>query len=153
MLVSCMLVREKEGKNMQSTRGNLCLTMQGTYTCPFCTYQYFPPEGDTVGIRQQNNPTPWELDIPGTKKKRNSKIFPLRFPFNAKKAKCRFGQISPKLECGVDEYLCFPYVGTKHVKTNGKRVSEVFIQWYCLRGNPSMLCNGRELKRYVFVNM
>ena len=77
-------------------------------------------EGHTVGIRQQNNPTPWELDIPGTKKKRNSNIFPLRFPFNAKKAKCRFGQISPKLECGVDEYLCFPYhVGTKHVKTNG----------------------------------
>ena len=57
-----------------------------------------------------------------------------------------------KFEFGVDEYLCFPYVGTKHVKTNGKRVSEVFIQWpYCLRGNPSMLCNGRVLKRYVFV--
>ena len=24
---SCMLVRKKEGKNMQGTRGNLCLTM------------------------------------------------------------------------------------------------------------------------------
>ena len=107
-----------------------------------------------MGIRQQSNSNPWELDIPN-KKKPNSKIFPLKFPFNAKNAKCnkilRFDQISPKLGCGVDDFLCFPYVGTKHVKTNGKRVSEVFIQWYCLRGNPSMLCNGRVLKRYVFV--
>ena len=57
----------------------------------------------------------------------------------------------PKYECGVDEYLCFPYVGTKHIKANGKRVLEVFIQWYCLRGIPSMLCNGNVRKRYVFV--
>ena len=38
-----------------------------------------------------------------------------------------FDQISPKLKCGVDEYLCFPCVGTKHIKANGKRVLEVFI--------------------------
>ena len=25
---------------------------------------------------------------------------------------------------------------------NGKRDLEVFIQWYCLRGIPSTLCNG-----------
>ena len=77
----------------------------------------------------------------GQKKKHNSKIFPLSFPFNAKlsnflancqNANCHkilsFDQISPKLECGIDEYLCFPCVGTKHIKANGKRVFEVFIQ-------------------------
>ena len=32
------------------------------------------------------------------------------------------GQILLKLEYGVDEYLCFPGIGTKHIKTNGKRV-------------------------------
>ena len=62
-----------------------------------------------------------------------------------------FDHISPKPEYGVDEYLFFSRVGTKHVKTNGKRVLEVFIQWYCLRGIPSMLCNGKVRKRYVFV--
>ena len=28
----------------------------------------------------------------------------------------------PKLECGVDEYLCYQCVGTKHIKANGKWV-------------------------------
>ena len=89
------------------------------------------------------------------KKKRNSKIFPLSFPLNAKNANCHkilcFDQISPKFECGVDEYLCFPRVGTKHIKTNGKWVLEVFMKWYCLRGIPNMLCNDKVRKRYVFV--
>ena len=53
-----------------------------------------------------------------------------------------FDQISPKLECGVDEYLCFPCVGTKNIKANGKLVLEVFIQWHSLRGIPIMLGNG-----------
>ena len=52
-----------------------------------------------------------------------------------------FDQISPNLECGVDEYLCFACVVTKHIKAIGKRVLEVFIQWHCLRGIPSMLYN------------
>ena len=42
-------------------------------------------------------------------------------------------------------------VGTKHIKANGKQVLEVFIQWYCLRGIPSMVCNGNVRERYVFV--
>ena len=54
-----------------------------------------------------------------------------------------------KLECGVGDYLCFLCVGIKHTKANGKRVLEVFIQWYCLLGIPSMLCNGNVRKRYV----
>ena len=29
--------------------------------------------------------------------------------------------------CGVDEYLCFPCVGTKHIKANGKRGLEEFV--------------------------
>ena len=58
-----------------------------------------------------------------------------------------FDQISPKLKCGGDEYLCFPCVGTKYIKANGNRVLEVFIQWYSLRGIPSMLCNGNVRKR------
>ena len=62
-----------------------------------------------------------------------------------------FDKISPKFECGVDEYLCFPRVGTKQNKTKGKRVLEVFIQWYCLRGIPSMLCIGKVRKRYVLL--
>ena len=92
--------------------------------------------------------------IPDKKKKRNSKISPLSFPFNAKTLiviNTKFDQISPKLECGVDEYLCFPCLGTKRIKEYGKQVLEVFIQWYCLRGIPSMLCSGNVRKRYVFV--
>ena len=65
--------------------------------------------------------------------------------------KVSFDQISPKLECGVDECLCFPCVGTKHIKAKGKRVLEVFIQWYCIRKILSMLCNGYVQKRYDFV--
>ena len=37
-------------------------------------------------------------------------------------------QILLNLECGVDEYLCFPHVGTKDISVIGKRVLEVFIQ-------------------------
>ena len=33
-----------------------------------------------------------------------------------------------KLECGIDEYLCLPGIGTKHIKANGKQVLEAFIQ-------------------------
>ena len=50
-----------------------------------------------------------------------------------------FDRISPKLECGVYEYLCYPSVGTQHINANGKRVMEVSIQLYCLRGIPNML--------------
>ena len=89
------------------------------------------------------------------KKKRNSKIFPLSFPFNAKMLIVIKDLVliksSQKIECGVDGYLCFPCVGTKHIKANGKQVLEVFIQWYCLRGIKSMLCNGKVRKQYVFV--
>ena len=97
----------------------------------------------------------WGYFLYPTKKKRNSKIFPLSFPFNAKMLiiikyyvliKSR-----QKNKRGIDEYLCFPCVGTKHTKVNGKRVLGVFIQWYCLRGIPSMFCNGNVPKRYVFV--
>ena len=70
------------------------------------------------------------MHIYPTKKKRNSKIFPLSFPFNAKMLiviKYQvFYQISPKLECGVDEYLCFPCVGTN----TSRRTVNGF--WKCL---------------------
>ena len=90
-----------------------------------------------------------------TKKETQHKIFLLSFPFNAKMLivikYLVFDQILPKLECGIDEYLCFPRVGKKHIKTNSKQVLEVFIQWYCLGGIPSMLCNGKVRNRYGFV--
>ena len=41
-------------------------------------------------------------------------------------------QILLKLECDVDEYLYLPFVGTEHIKANGKRVLEALIQHYCL---------------------
>ena len=63
-----------------------------------------------------------------------------------------FDQISPKLECGVDEYRRYPFVGTKHIKANGKRVfgsvysmvlstwnSEYALQWQC-RKTMFLLC-------------
>ena len=89
-------------------------------------------------------------------KKRNATVrFSVKFSFFCQNANCHkmlsFDQISPKLECGIDEYLCFPCVGTKHIKANGKWALEVFIQWYCLHGIPSMLCNGNVRKRYGFV--
>ena len=43
-------------------------------------------------------------------------------------------QILLKLECDVDEYLYLPFVSTKHVKANGKRVFVLLIQCYCLHG-------------------
>ena len=39
-----------------------------------------------------------------------------------------------KLKCDVDEYLYLPFVSTKHIKANGKRVFEALIQRYCLYG-------------------
>ena len=46
------------------------------------------------------------------KKKRTSKIFPSSSPLKAKMLivieYLFFYQISPKLDCGVDEYLCLP---------------------------------------------
>ena len=75
--------------------------------------------------------------------KRNSKIFPLRFPFNAKNAKChkifRFDQISPKLECGVDEYLCFPYVDPE--QNTSRRTVNGF--WKCLLFNGNVYVENR----------
>ena len=62
-----------------------------------------------------------------------------------------FDQIAQKLECGVNEYLCFPCVGRKHIMANGKQVFEVFFQWYYLCGIPSMLCNGNVRKRYFLL--
>ena len=89
------------------------------------------------------------------KKKRNSKIFPLSFLFNAKMLivikYLVLIKSHKKLDCGVDECLCFPCEGTKHIKANGEWGFEVFIQWYCLREIPSMLCNGKVRKRYVFI--
>ena len=74
-----------------------------------------------------------------TKKKRTSKIFPLSYPFNAKKLiviKYLFlsDQILLKLECGVDEYLCLPGIERKHIKANAKRGLEASIQCYCVQG-------------------
>ena len=43
-----------------------------------------------------------------------------------------------KLKCDVDEYLYFPYVGTKHIKAKGKGVLEALIQRYRLHEIPSM---------------
>ena len=43
-------------------------------------------------------------------------------------------QILLKLECDVDEYLYLPFVSTKLIKSNGKRVFEALIQRYCLHG-------------------
>ena len=37
------------------------------------------------------------------------------------------------------------------MKANGKRVLEVFIEWYCLCGIPSMLCNGNLRKCFCYV--
>ena len=58
-------------------------------------------------------------------------------------------QISLKLECDLDEYLYFPYVGTKHIKTKGKGVLEALIQPYCLHEIPSKSYISKVCKRYV----
>ena len=76
------------------------------------------------------------------KKKRNTKIFPFRSPFNTKMSivmKYSYSdQMLLKLRCDVDEYLYFPFEGTKHIKANGKRVLEALIQRHCLYGIPCM---------------
>ena len=73
-----------------------------------------------------------------TKKKRTTTIFPLRSPYNMKMLivmKYSFLIKSLlKLECDVDEYLYLPFVSTKQIKANGKRVVEALIQRYCLHG-------------------
>ena len=43
-------------------------------------------------------------------------------------------QILIKLDCDKAEYLYLPFVSTKHIKANGKRVFEASIQSYCLHG-------------------
>ena len=84
-----------------------------------------------------------EGNIYPTKKETHHYDFPIKISFLYKNISCHeifiSGQILLKLECNVDEYLCFSWVGTKHTKANVKRVLEVFIQCYCLHGIPSMI--------------
>ena len=47
-------------------------------------------------------------------------------------------QILLNFKCDVDEYLYFPFVGTKHIKAKGNKVFEALIQRYCLHEIPSM---------------
>ena len=71
------------------------------------------------------------------KKKRTTTTFPLRSPFNYHEISIP-DQILLKLECDVDEYLCLPCVGTKHIKAEDKGVLEALIQRYFLHESPRM---------------
>ena len=76
------------------------------------------------------------------KKKRTTTIFPLRSPIKLENVNCHeiviSDQILLKLKCDVDEYLHFPFVGTKHIKAKGKGILKALIQRYCLHEIPSM---------------
>ena len=59
-----------------------------------------------------------------TRQKRNA---PVRFsPANCPDILIS-DQILLKLECGVDEYLCLPGIGIKHIKANGKGVYSMML--------------------------
>ena len=77
------------------------------------------------------------------KKKRTTTIFPIKISIYYENVNCHeifvSDQILLKLECDVDEYLYFPFEGTKHIKANVKRVLEAYIQRYCLYESPSLL--------------
>ena len=53
----------------------------------------------------------------------------------------------------IDEYLYLAFVGTKHIKTNDKRVLEALIQRYCLHGKLEHVLHLQSMKtigcRYV----
>ena len=80
----------------------------------------------------------WPLNYTRQKKKRTTTIFPIKVSFKYENVNWHeifiSDQILLKLKCDVDEYLYFPFVGTKHIKANGKRVLEALIQRYCLHG-------------------
>ena len=69
------------------------------------------------------------MNIYPTKKRHYD--FPIKFSFQYENVNCHeifiSNQILLKLKCDVDEYLFFPCVGIKHIKTNGKRVLEALI--------------------------
>ena len=70
------------------------------------------------------------LKIYPTKKKRNSKIFPLSSTFNAKMLiviqLLASDPILPQLKRGVDEYLCLPCTLTRNIIAIGKYVWGVY---------------------------
>ena len=82
-----------------------------------------------------------QTNIPDKKRKAPLRLSLLRSPFNTKMLKHEISipdQILLKLKFDVDEYLCFPCVGTKHIMAKDKGVLEALIQRYCLRENPRM---------------
>ena len=89
------------------------------------------------------------------KKKRTTTIFPLKIVNECENATCHEILVSDdillKFECGVDEYLYLPCIGTKHIKANGKWVFKAFIQCYSLHQILSMLYCCKVWKRYVVV--
>ena len=77
-----------------------------------------------------------------TKKETHHYDFPIQISFKYENVNCHEIFISDrillKVECGVDEYLYFPCVGTKHIKANDKGVLEALIQRYYLHEISSM---------------
>ena len=63
-----------------------------------------------------------------TKKETHHYDFPIKISSYYENVNCHeifiSDQILLKLECDVDEYLYLPFVSTKHIKANGKRVFE-----------------------------
>ena len=73
-----------------------------------------------------------------TKKETHHYDFPIKISLKYENVNCHeifiYDQILLKLKCDVDEYLYIPFVSTKHIKANGKRVFEALIQRYCPHG-------------------
>ena len=71
-----------------------------------------------------------------TKKETHHYNFPVYISFLYENVYCHKIFISDrnllKLEYDVDEYLYLPFVVTKHIKANGKRVLEALIKRYSL---------------------